>query len=63
MGTEWLARPRRAAGGGTKALSGRVTADTVAAAVETCLRASWSRTIAVPRGLGLPPIDRIVERS
>lgn len=63
--TEWLARSVGVRPGeGPKALSGGVPASWVAAAVEKCLTASTSRTLAVPRGLGvtrltgLPPFDR-----
>lgn len=66
--TEWLARTAGVQPGeGPKALSGGVPAAWVAAAVEQCLTSSRSRTIAVPRGLGLarltgvPPIDRLVD--
>jgi short-subunit dehydrogenase len=65
--TEWLARSvGLRPGEGPKALSGGVPASWVAAAVEKCLTASASRTLAVPRGLGvtrltaLPPFDRAI---
>lgn len=69
--TEWLARghgaPPASDGDARGRLSPGVRPDRVADQVAGCLTSSWSRTVTVPRWMGLarlgevPPVDRVLD--
>jgi short-subunit dehydrogenase len=72
VSTEWLARGHGAPPASDAEAPGRLSpgidADRVAAQVARCLTSPWSRTVAVPRWMGLarlgevPPVDRVLDR-